>query len=103
MIKERNGDRMFEKMTRWNTIEYTTISHKNINAQYADPSSASGARLFLTYIKRHGEIVPIRKFKPLDSPVMLEDLTVLTAVDIEKGLWLEMNKDKDKVRLYQEI
>lgn len=103
MIKERNGVRMFEKMSRWNTLEYSIITPKNINAKYADNANSGNKNLFITYFKRDGKIYPINRFEKLDAPVMLEDLSRLVMRDTESEYWLEVDKSKDKVRVYKEI
>jgi len=102
-IKERNGSRVFEKMSRWNTLEYSTISTKSTLAKWADPDSASGARLFITYFIRDDKKFPINRFEKLDPPVMLEDLTRLSLKDTESDYWLEINETKDKIRVFKEI
>lgn len=102
-IRERNGSRVFEKMSRWNTLEYTTISRKSTLAKYADPSSSDGARLFITYFIRDDKKFPINRFEKLNPPVMLEDLTRLTLKDTESDYWLEINPDNDKIRVYREV
>lgn len=103
LISERNGNRQFEKMTRWNSLEFSTISRSSTMAQYADPSSSSGARLFITYFVRDNKKYPINKFEKVNPPLLLEDLTRLSLKDDESGYWLEVNEDKDKIRVYREV
>ena len=103
MIQERSGSRYFEKRSRWNVIDYTVISSNNINAKYGDKVGSDTNRLFLTYFKFGEKVYPLNRFKKLDTPVMLEDLTRLTLKDSESNYWLEMNETKDKVRVYEEI
>lgn len=103
MIKERKGSRCFEKMSRWNSLEFDTISKRSSLAKYADASNSDSARLFITYFERDGKKYPINRFEKLNPPVMLEDLTRLSLRDTESDYWLEINQDKDKVRVYKEI
>lgn len=103
MIKERNGTKQFEKMSRWNSLEFDTISRRSSFAKYADPSSSNGAKLFITYFERDGKKFPINRFEKVNPPVLLEDLTRLTLRDTESNYWLEINEDKDKIRIYKEI
>ena len=104
MIKrERKGNRQFEQMSRWNTLEFSTITRSSTLAKYADPSSSNGAKLFITYFERDGKKYPINRFEKLNPPVLLEDLTRLTLKDTESNYWLEINEDKDKIRVYKEV
>lgn len=103
MLTERNGTRKFEKISRWNTIKYTTITDKSTYKQYAEPSSSTGAKLWLNYFSIRDQWYPLRKFQKLDTPVMLSDLTRLSMHDPESGLWLEVDEDKEKIRVYKEI
>lgn len=101
MLTERNGTRKFEKISRWNTIKYTTITDKSTYKQYAEPSSSTGAKLWLNYFSIRDQWYPLRKFQKLDTPVMLSDLTRLSMRDGD--LWLEVDEQNEKVRVYQEI
>lgn len=103
IVKERNGSRMFQKMSRWNTLEYSTISDKSSLAKWADPDSSGGARLFITYFTRDDKKYPITRFEKLNPPVMLENLSRLTLKDTESDYWLEVNEGKDKIRVYKEV
>ena len=103
MLLERNGSRQFEKISRWNKMIFTTISRKSIYAPFAEPNSNGGAKLWFNYFIAKDQTFPLRKFKKLDTPVMLNDLTRLTMCDPDAGLWLEVDEENEKVRLYQEI
>ena len=103
MVKERNGKRQFEKMSRWNSLEDSIITPNNANAKYADKIGSGNKSLFITYFKRDGKIFPINRFEKLDTPVMLEDLSRLTMRDTESNYWLEINEDKSKIRVYKEV
>lgn len=103
MVKERNGSRVFEKMSRWNSLEDSIITPNNANAKYADNAGSGNKNLFITYFKRDGKIFPINRFKKLDAPIMLEDLSRITMKDTESDYWIEINETKDKVRVYREV
>lgn len=103
MIKERNGNRQFEKMSRWNSLEYSIITPNNANAKYADNVGSGNKKLFITYFKRDSQIYPINRFEKLETPVMLEDLSRLVMRDTESDYWLELDSNKEKIRVYKEI
>jgi len=103
MIKERNGNRQFEKMSRWNSLEFTIITPNSVNAKYADNAGSGNKNLFITYFKRDGKIYPLNRFEKLEKPLMLEDLSRLVMRDTESNYWLEMDSKKDRVRVYKEI
>ena len=50
LIKERNGNRVFERICRWNIIDYTIISKNNRFVKYAD-SFENTEKYPLTYFK----------------------------------------------------
>lgn len=103
MLQERNGTRKFEKLSRWNSIAYTTITDKSVFAPYAESGSNGGAKLWLNYFVVKGQTYPMGRFKKVDTPVMLDDLTQLVKHDAENALWLEVDEVNEKVRLYKEI
>ena len=103
MLTERNGVRKFEKISRWNTIAYTTITRKSVYAPYAEPTSTEGEKLWFNYFILKEQTYPMRRFEKLEKPVMLSDLTRLSMHDPESGLWLEVDEDKEKIRVYKEI
>lgn len=101
MIKEKNGTTAFERVGRWNTVSYTIITRNNINARYAEDNG--GDKLWLTYFKPHGVIMPIGRFEKLSETIVLEDRTKISHRDIEGEYYMEMNSAGDKVRLYKEV
>ena len=103
MVKERNGRRSFEKMSRWNSLEYSLVSPRNVNAKYADNPNSGCRQLSITFFRRNGKIYPLKRFKQLDKPIVLEDFSVITMKDTESDYWLEIDKDADKIRVYEEI
>ena len=100
-FKEKAGNRIFERLGRWNAIDYTIITRKNINAPYADDNG--GDKLWLTYFKPRGVVMPLNKFKNLDNKLSLEDHITLSLYDSEDGLYGEMNSDNTKIRIYKEV
>ena len=102
-VKERNGLRRFERVSRWNAIDYTIISDRNKLAQYAD-NYGTGEKLALTFFKWNGHIYPLGMFGKLMEPITLEDFTHLhrqSVVDCD--YFLEVDTKKEKVRLYRGV
>ena len=103
MVRERNGNRSFEKMSRWNSLEYSFVSPRNINAKYADNPNSGAKQLAITFFRRNGKVFPLKRFEKLDKPIILEDFSVLTMKDTGSDYWLEVDKNADKIRVYEEI
>ena len=103
-IKEQNGDRLFERVSRWNVLNYTIISDHNRFAKYADNAGNKNERLTLTYFKLRNHHYPLNQYGKLVAPIRLEDNSILSRQDVENEVYyLEVNPTKDKVRLYKEI
>lgn len=103
-IKEVNGSRKFERVSRWNVLNYTIISDHNRFAKYADNAGNKNEKLTLTYFKLRNQHYPLNKYGKLVTPIQLEDHSILSRQDVEDGIfYLEINATKDKVRLYREI
>lgn len=103
-IKERNGSRMFEKISGWNTIDYTIISDRNRLAKYADNAGSKTEKLTLTFFRIRKQVHPLPKYGKLVTPIQLEDFSILTRQDIEDGnYFLELNADKEKARLWKMV
>lgn len=101
-IKERNGSRMFEKISGWNAIDYTIISDRNKFAKYADNAGSKTEKLTLTFFRIRKQIHPLTQFEKLVTSIQLEDFSVLTRRHIEDDKYfLEFNADKEKVRLWK--
>ena len=104
IIKERGGTRMFERVSRWNVVDYTIISNRNRFAQYADNAGTGTDKLTLTFFKLRNHTYPLNRFAKLVDKIQLEDLSVLSRQDTETGIfYIEVSPEKDKVRLYKEI
>lgn len=103
MVRERNGARFFEKMSRWNSLEYSLISPRNVNAKYADNHENGCKQLPITYFRRGGKMYPLKRFRKLDKPIVLEDFSVISMKDTGSDFWLEVDEKADKIRVYQEI
>lgn len=103
MVKELQGDRKFEKLTRWNVLEDTIVSSKNKNAAYADVVNGNTDKLFLTYFTLQGKVTPFNRFTPLDTPIKLYDLSVLSRYDKETQCYLEVDNKNRKIRVWKEI
>lgn len=103
MVKELKGDRQFEKLTRWNTLEDTIISNKNKNAPYGDVVNGNTEKLFLTYFVLKGKQIPIKRFGKVAPPLVLEDLSIISGYDPETQYYLEVDKDNRKIRVWKEI
>lgn len=103
MVKELNGDRKFEKLTRWNILEDTIISSKNKNAPYADVVNGNTDKLFLTYFTFQGKVTPFNRFVTLDTPIMLHDLSILRRYDEETQCYLEFDIKNRKIRVWKEL
>ena len=101
-IKERNGSRVFEKLSGWNTIDYTIISDRNRLAKYADNAGSKTEKLTLTFFRIRKQVHPLPKYRKLVTPIQLEDFSNLTRQDVEDGTYfLELSKDKEKARLWK--
>ena len=103
MIAENGGTRKFERVSRWNAVDYTIITRKSIHAPYTDNVDSKDDKLFLTYFKQNNHIVPVNKYVVLPSAIKLTDGSVLSRYDSETGCYLEVAKDKSKIRIYKEI
>ena len=103
LLNEKNGDRKFERLSRWNTLDYTLISRNNQFAAYADNYNSSDAKLNLTCFHVGTTLYPLRRFGKLDKPVSLDELSTISRYDPVTGFYLEINSDKSKVRLYREV
>lgn len=103
LSKELKGDRVFERICNWNVIDYTVISKRNRLAKYADDPNA-GDRLNLTFFSIRGNKYAINQYAKLVDPIVLEDFTVLSRQDTERGeYYLAVNETKDRVRVYREV
>ena len=102
LLREKTGNRVFESTNRWNEIQYTVISDKNSNAQYADNYGAGDKKLFLSYIRFLSKTVPINKFHTLDIPIKLESGVKLSKVDEDNMYYLEEDHKGERVRVYWE-
>ena len=102
VLRERNGTRQFEKLSRWNTLDYTLISRNSIFAKYSDDPNSKGAKLCLTRFIFQNNWQPLNRYHKVDKPIMLSDLTVLSRQDSDNpDIWLEMGEDK--IRVYREV
>ena len=102
VFKEKDGNRMFARVSRWNLIDYTIISTKNRLAEYADNYGSGANKLNLTYFKFNNHTYPLNSFPKLVTPVTLEGQITLTRKCAGDGeYYLEINATKDKVRLYK--
>ena len=84
-------------------MEYTLVSPRNVNAKYADNPNSSSKLLSITYFRRNGKIYPFKRFEKLATPIVLEDFSVITMKDTGSDYWLEVDKNADKIRVYEEI
>lgn len=98
--KERNGNRVFEKITRWNILEDTIVSPKNKFSAYADNANSNNNKLFLTICTIRGKVIPFNRFEPLETPILLEDMSNLVRYDKETGYYMEVNKENRKIRVW---
>ena len=103
IFTEKGGTRKFERLSRWNLLEYTVISRNNRYAEYADNYDSKANKLNITLLRFITKMLPLRRFAKLDKPIILEDLSPLSRYDEETKLFLEMNSDKSKIRLYREL
>lgn len=103
IFSEKNGTRKFERISRWNAIDYTIISRSNRLAQYADNYDSKDVRLNITCFKYGAKVYALKKFARFDTPIILEDRSTLSRLDTEDNLYLEINGLKTKVRLYREV
>ena len=101
IVKERNGNRVFEKITRWNVLEDTIVSPKNRFAAYADNADSGNNKLFLTAFTVRGKILPFNRFKKLETPILLEDMSNLVRYDEETGYYMEVNNEDRKIRIWE--
>lgn len=99
---ERNGTRNFTKISQWNALDHTTISRKHRFAQYADNYSSKDQTLNITVFKVGTIIYPLGRFGKLSGNIMLDNFTVISRYDPETKIYLALNEDRTKVRLYKE-
>jgi len=103
LVKERNGGRRFERISRWNNLDYTIIADNNRFAKYAD-NAGTGKKLTLTYFRWKNQRYPFNMFGKLIKPMVLEDFSTISRQSVEDcKVFLEVNATKDKVRLYREV
>ena len=103
IIVTKDGGRKFERISRWNIIEYTIVTRKSIHAPYTDNIGSNDDKLFLTYFKRNNHITPLYKHAVLVPPIVLSDGAILSRCDPETGCYLEVASDNKKVRMYKEV
>ena len=103
VLSERHSSRKFERASRWNTIEYTIVSRKNRFAEFADNYDDGSDKLNMTWFKVNNTMFPVNRFIRLESNIILDDYSTLTRQDPETHMFLEFNKDKSKVRVYNEV
>ena len=103
ILSERKGDRKFERVAQWTNIEYTLVSKNHRFAQFADNYGIRDDKLQITLVGRGQFKSPLRKYNLLPQPIILEDFTSLCKVDFEDNIFLEIDKEKDRVRMYKEI
>lgn len=102
VFKEKDGNRMFARVSRWNLIDYTIISTKNRLAEYADNYGSGANKLNLTYFKFNNHTHPLNYFPKLVTPIQLEDQVTLSRKSSgDDEYYLEINSAKDRVRLYK--
>ena len=101
MIKAKYEDRQFERLIRWNVLDYTYVTRKSTFAQYADNYNSNDIKLCLTRFRFNNNWEPLNKYQPI-TPIQLADGSVISGKS-DDGLYLEINNTKDKVRLYKEI
>lgn len=104
VLKTLDGSRKFERISRWNLIDYTIISKSNRFVKYADVDDFGKNKLSLTFFKLRNHTYPLNMFAKLVTPIQLEDRSVLTRQNVENDVYyMEVNSNKDKVRLYKEV
>ena len=107
IVNEKDGDRKYDRISRWNVLEETIISEKSKHAPYADNFDYSKGKqadkLFLTYFKLNGRVIPFNKFAILFPPITLEDRSVISRCDTESGIYLEVDAKARKVRMYRKV
>lgn len=104
IIGERFGDRKFERLSRWNLIDYTLISRNNRLAQFADNyGDKNASKLNLTCFKFGAKVYALKQFSKFDDPIILSDHSSISRIDSTNNMMLEVNSDKTKVRLYREV
>jgi hypothetical protein len=102
ILSERKGDRRFERLGRWATLEYTVSSRENRFAQYADNYDSDNVKLNITIFKHKDEVHPFSRFKRVMA-IDLDDFSRIVMKDTTDNLWLELSPDREKVRLYREV
>lgn len=102
ILKEKSGNRQFQRGA-WNLIDYTIITRKSIYAPYTDNYDSEDSKLFLTYAKSKGKIVPLNRFTKLDKPIRLDDCVILDRIDKENNIYAETDSSKEHIRFYTEV
>lgn len=104
IFKERNGGRMFERVSRWGVIDYTIVTKRNRFAKYGDDFDGKKDKYNLTYFELRKHMYPVNMFEKLAKCIELEDHSLLSRQSVENNQYfLEISPKKDKVRLYKEI
>ena len=103
-LEEKNGNRRFERVSRWNVLNDTIISKHNRMVEYADEADKGKDKLWITCFTYSGKTYPIRRYATISPTIVLSDRTVLSRQDVEDNrFFLEVNSEKNKVRLYREV
>lgn len=102
MIQAKFENRTFERLIRWNVLDYTYVTRKSTFAKYADNYDSDDIKLCLTRFRVNGNWEPLNRYKPI-SPITLADGSVITRKAEDADYYLEINNTQDKVRIYKEI
>ncbi len=100
-LSQFHGTRKFQRMGRWAALEETIITRNSQFAKYSDNFDSNDPKLRITFFRQGQSHIPYKKFVNLSDNIMLEDFSVLSKVNSEEQLYLEVSKDK--IRLYKEV
>lgn len=101
VIPEKHGTRKFIRNSRYNEVIDDIISRKSSLAEFADNYDTDDKKLFISYIKTGGKTLPMKAYKPLETPILLAEGVKLTKYNESDGSYLE--EKGNKVRQYWEV
>ena len=75
-LTEKNGNRRFERVSRWNVLTDTIISKHNRMAAYADDTDKGKDKLWITCFTYSGKTLPIRRYAMISPMITLSDRSI---------------------------
>lgn len=101
IFQEKNGNRKFTRNSKYNDVIDDIVSRNSSLAKFADNYETGDKKLFVSYIRSGGKVLPLRAYKQLETPVVLPGGVKLTKYNESDGSYLE--EKGNKVKLYWEV